>query len=130
MNSEQNTLSAIFKNVIFSSEESLLIESKFEKIQLKKGDILLRAQETVYNQYYVQSGCLRTYFIDTIGKEHTLQFAINDWWISDFTAFFTTSSSILNIECIQDATLYKISKKDLDSLFLRIPKLDTFFRKN
>ncbi|WP_231575834.1 Crp/Fnr family transcriptional regulator [Bizionia psychrotolerans] len=116
--------------MIFSSEESLLIESKFEKIQLKKGDILLRAQETVYNQYYVQSGCLRTYFIDTIGKEHTLQFAINDWWISDFTAFFTTSSSILNIECIQDATLYKISKKDLDSLFLRIPKLDTFFRKN
>ncbi len=129
MNSQHNIPAIIFKNVFFTAEETQIISSKFEKIKLNKGDVLLRAEETVYYQYYVLDGCLRTYFIDQTGKEHTLQFAINDWWISDYTAFFTTSTSILNIECIQDAVLYKISKSDMDTLFIQIPKLNTFFRK-
>ncbi|WP_338063559.1 Crp/Fnr family transcriptional regulator [Zunongwangia pacifica] len=96
---------------------------------LKKGENLLEANETVLHQYYVTQGCLRTYFIDQSGKEHTLQFAINDWWISDYTAFFSKSQAIMNIECIQDASLYKISKKGMEELFLKIPQLETFFRK-
>jgi len=35
----------------------------------------------------------------------------------------------MTIECIQDANLYEISKKDIDILFLKVPKLETFFRK-
>jgi CRP-like cAMP-binding protein len=96
---------------------------------LTKGIILLRADETVLNQYYVQKGCLRTYYIDSKGKEHTLQFAINDWWISDYTAYFSSTKAIMNIECIQDATLYKISKKNIDRLIQETPRLETFFRK-
>ena len=96
---------------------------------MKKGENLLEANETVLYQYYVSKGCLRTYFIDQAGKEHTLQFAINDWWISDYTAFFSSTQAIMNIECIQDAILYKISKKGMEDLFLEIPQLETFFRK-
>ena len=33
------------------------------------------------------------------------------------------------IETIQDATLYKISRKNMEGLFLEIPQLETFFRK-
>jgi len=73
--------------------------------------ILIKEDDIVFNQYYVIDGCLRTYFIDSSGKEYTLQFAINDWWISDYTAYFTTSKSMLNVECIQDAVLLKISKR-------------------
>ena len=35
----------------------------------------------------------------------------------------------MNIEVIQDATLYKISKNNMESLFKEIPQLETFFRK-
>lgn len=129
MNLENSIALEIFKNVSFSKEEINLIESKIEKLNLKKGTSLLKTKETVLNQYYVFSGCLRTYFVDTTGKEHTLQFAINDWWISDYTAFFTSTKAIMNIEVIQDATLYKFSKKDMDNLLINIPQLETFFRK-
>ena len=122
-------LAEVFKDISFSAEETTLIEATFEKVELKKGTTLLRADETVLNQYYVQKGCLRTYYIDSTGKEHTLQFAINDWWISDYTAFFSSTKAIMNIECIQDATLYKISKKNIDRLFEETPQLETFFRK-
>ncbi|CAM1357483.1 Crp/Fnr family transcriptional regulator [Tenacibaculum halocynthiae] len=62
-------------------------------------------------------------------KEHTIQFAIEDWWISDYTAFFTTSKAIMTIDCIQDAVVYKISKESMESLYTVIPKLETFFRR-
>jgi CRP-like cAMP-binding protein len=129
MNIEKSILLEIFKDISFSAEEVTIIESKFEKLHLKKNAILLNADELVTYQYYVYSGCLRTYFIDKPGKEHTLQFAINDWWISDYTAFFSTTKALMNIETILDATLYKISKKDMEGLYSEIPKLETFFRK-
>ena len=119
MSIDDSILVEVFKDISFSAEETTLIEATFEKVELKKGITLLRADETVLNQYYVQKGCLRTYYIDSTGKEHTLQFAVNDWWISDYTAFFSSTKAIMNIECIQDATLYKISKKNIDRKILR-----------
>lgn len=129
MNLDTSILSQIFKNVSFSSDEKKSIESKLEKLTLKKGITILKAGDIVTNQYYVFDGCLRTYFIDNSGKEHTLQFAINDWWISDYTAFFTSTKAIMHIETIQNATLYKISKENMEILYKEIPQLETFFRK-
>ncbi|MBL4745677.1 MAG: Crp/Fnr family transcriptional regulator [Flavobacteriaceae bacterium] len=129
MNTENAIVTAIFNGISFSSEEESLIASKLEKISLKKGHLLLKAGKTVHHQYYVATGCLRTYFIDNSGKEHTVQFAIKDWWISDYTAFFSTEKAILNIESIQEATLYEISKENMDILFREVPVLESFFRK-
>jgi CRP-like cAMP-binding protein len=129
MNIQESIISAIFKDLSFSQEEIVKIENKFEKLVLNKKDILLKAGHIVRHQYYIRSGCLRTYFVDDSGKEHTVQFAIKDWWISDYTAFFTTSKAVMTIDCIQDASVYKISKMDMESLYIEIPQVETFFRK-
>jgi CRP-like cAMP-binding protein len=118
----------IFKNHALSKEEIAYINAKFEKIELVKGDILLHPEMPVNHQYYVYSGCLRSYFIDNSGKESTIQFAINDWWISDYTSFFTTEKSIMCIECIKDAQIFKISKSDNEDLFRTVPGVESFFR--
>jgi len=129
MNIENSIISEIFKEISFSKKEENLIENKLKKLDLKKGVTILKAGDKVLNQYYVYNGCLRTYFIDKSGKEHTLQFAINDWWISDYTAFFTETKAIMYIETIEEATIYKISNKSMEDLFIEIPQLETFFRK-
>jgi CRP-like cAMP-binding protein len=129
MNIETSLLLEIFRDITLPKEACNLIAAEFEKINLKKGNTLLHADEVVHNQYYVYDGCLRTFFIDQSGKEHTLQFAIKDWWISDYTAFFTASKAVMTIECIQDATVYKVSRSSLEGLYDDIPKLETFYRK-
>lgn len=121
--------SDMFGNIAISEDEQLLLFNKFEKLKFKKGDSLLKIGEKVTHQYYVESGCLRTYYIDESGKEHTLQFAIHDWWISDYTAFFSEAKAILNIEILQDSVLYRVSKRDMDILFVEINAVETFFRK-
>jgi CRP-like cAMP-binding protein len=129
MNIENSIISEIFKDISFSKKEENLIENKLKKLNLKKGVTILKADDKVISQYYVYNGCLRTYYIDKSGKEHTLQFAINDWWISDYTAFFSTTKAVMYIETIEEATIYQISKKSMEDLFIEIPQLETFFRK-
>ena len=129
INEDNSIVRNLFPTLDFSSEQEIIIVKKLEYIELKKGNFLLKNGENVTHQYYVQRGCLRTYFIDDSGKEHTLQFAIHDWWISDYTAFFSEEIAILNIEILQDSVLYRVSKKDMDELFMKVEGLNAFFRK-
>ncbi len=129
MKNPNSIVAQIFKDTTFTPEEVRTIGSKFEEINLKKGDVVLKTNEKVTHQYYVANGCLRTFFIDASGKEHTLQFAIRDWWISDYTAYFSQTKAILTIACIHDAVLYKISKEKIEGIYDEIPKVERFFRK-
>lgn len=119
---------AIFKGISFTDDEAELVNPHLKKLVVPKGTILLSAGQFVACQYYVYSGCLRTYFLDDSGKEHTIQFAVNDWWISDYTAFFTGGQSILHIECIQEAEVYQLSLESMEQLYGEVPSIETFFR--
>lgn len=128
MRSDNSKIKEIFKDLVFTEDEIEIITSVFHKVNVKKGEILLRPDDIADTQYYILEGCLRTYHIDTHGKEHTVQFGIKDWWISDYTAFFSSEKSIMTIEVIQDAILYKITKEDKEYLYKEIPRIDKFFR--
>ena len=129
MRSDNSKIKEIFKDLSFSKNEIKIIESVFHKVIYKKGDILLQPDDMVENQYYILDGCLRSYHVDKQGKEHTVQFGIKDWWISDYTAFFSDSKSIMNIEVIQDAIVYRLSRTDKEYLYAQIPRIESFFRK-
>ncbi|WP_298423646.1 Crp/Fnr family transcriptional regulator [uncultured Kordia sp.] len=117
------------KKLSFTQEEISFIEQKYERVLFEKGTIILRANEHVKYQYFVSEGCLRTYLIAKSGKEHTIQFAIKDWWISDYIGYFSQSKSVLNIECIEHAVLYKISRNDMEEIYTKIPKTESYIRK-
>lgn len=125
-------ISEIFKDIEFSKDEIQYLSDKLQKKTLKKKEFLLKANQEVNDIHYIHSGCLRTYFIDDTGKEHTLQFAIKGWWISDYIALFgkQKTKSVSYIECIKEATLFKISKKDFDSLCDEMPKINRFHIQN
>jgi len=128
METKKSIVSDIFKNISFSEKDLIFMTNTFTKITLKKGDIVLAPGTYANHQYYVYSGCLRSFFINASGKDHTTQFAIKDWWISDYTSFFTDEKAVMSIECIQDAIIYKFSRKDMNILCEKIPKVETFFR--
>lgn len=129
MHSDNSKTKEIFKDLSFSNEQIKIIESVFHKVSYKKGALILKANDQADYQYYILEGCLRSYYIDSQGREHTVQFGIKDWWISDYTAFFFKSKSIMNIEVLKDAVLYRLSHDDKEFLYAKIPKVESFFRK-
>lgn len=126
---EKTFISTIFNSISLSNDEKDRIDASFTKVEVKKGTTIIKADDVVLHQYFVFSGCLRAFFVDSQGKEHTIQFAIKDWWISDYTGFFSSTKGILQIECLQDAILFKISRENMEKSYVEIPKLEGFFRK-
>lgn len=75
-----------------------------------KGTILLREGEVCGFGCKVISGCLKSYVVDRIGKEHIIQFAPEDWIITDMESLFNQTPSSIFIEAIEDTKVYWIQK--------------------
>jgi CRP-like cAMP-binding protein len=93
-----------------------------------KGSVLIRQGQSVDKEYLVTKGCLRSFCIDKNGKEHTLQFAIKNWWMSDYIAIHTDEYATLTIECLTDATVIEFSTEALDGTLKLFPEFEPFQR--
>ena len=109
--------------------EEYLISISREKI-VPKGSILIRQGQTVNKIFFVKGGCLRSYCIDKNGKEHTLQFAIKNWWISDYIAIHSDESATLTVECLTESDIIEFNAKELDGILTRFPEYEPFQRGN
>lgn len=110
------------------AEEFLYSISKETK--RSKGEVLIREGQIVKKTFFVTSGCLRSYCIDKNGKEHTLLFAIKDWWISDYIAIHTDELATLTVECLTDSTIIEFNAKQLDEIHTLFPEFESYQRHN
>ena len=78
--------------------------------------------------YFVKEGCLRSYCIDQNGKEHTLQFAIKGWWISDYIAIYNKESATLTVDCLKKSTVIEFDAKKLTEILTVFPEYEPFKR--
>lgn len=108
------------------AEEHLMSIAKEKKVP--KGLTLIREGQAVSKIYFVTDGCLRSYCTDKNGKEHTLQFAIKNWWISDYIAIHNNEYATLTIECLTESTVIEFNAKELDGILTLFPEYEPFQR--
>jgi CRP/FNR family transcriptional regulator, anaerobic regulatory protein len=118
----------IEKHITITDEEFSVFESLLITKKLRKHQFLIQEGDAVNYEYFVLKGCLKAYETDDKGTEHIIQFAVEDWWISDFYAFFTGNTATLSIDCIEDCELVGISKSSLEDLYVKVPAFERFFR--
>ncbi len=82
--------------------ESRFIESNTKKVTLKKWETFAYAGEPCHCLLFITKGCLRSFSIDESGKEHIVQFAPENWWISDQNSFFRQTNAMLTIDAVED----------------------------
>ena len=87
----------ISKRIDLSKKVKEFTRSISSSRKLLKGDILISENQLVNKTYFVLDGCLRSYVFDSSGKEHTLQFALKNDWISDYIAIFNKEKSIQTV---------------------------------
>ena len=108
-------------------EISFLAEVFSEKKVRRRQYILQESDVCKYNTFVVE-GCFRMYFVDDSGKEHNLQFAVENWWIGDLASFHSERPSHLNIEALENSVILQIKKEDQLRLFEAFPKFNRIFR--
>jgi CRP-like cAMP-binding protein len=123
-------INKIKNSISLSSQAEEYIYSISKEKTVSKGEILIREGQTVNKTFFVIQGSLRSFCVDKEGKEHTLQFAIKDWWISDFMAIYNNEPASLTVECITDSTLIEFNAQKLNDIYIQFPEFESFQRKN
>jgi CRP/FNR family transcriptional regulator len=114
--------------VPLKEEEIQTITTALRYKKVKKKELLLREQQVCTANYFVLHGCLRMYFIREDGVEQITQFAIENWWLTDFQSLDWRQPSRFHIQAIEATELAILDRDAFTGLCDRLPLIDRYFR--
>ena len=125
----KNTLIAYFDDYLAldAQEKEELIKRTKER-RVKRRQFVLQEGDVCKHYTFVVEGCLKMYGVDKNGKEHNLQFAAENDWITDLGSFHKEQPSQLYIEALEPAHIIQIEREDLLFFYRNFPKFNRTFR--
>lgn len=124
----QQLLTHISRHIPLDTQEEEYLKSVVQFRKLRRRQYLVQAGDVCKFETFVAKGCLRAYYVDKDGNDHILQFAPEDWWISDLHSFLTQTPALLNVDALEDSELFQFDKPGLEQLYQTVPKLERYFR--
>ena len=121
-------LKNVGKHISLTAVEKDTFLSVLEAKTLKARTLYLKTGVVCKHSAFVLRGAIKSYTVDSAGKEHILSFATKDWWISDLYSLISRRPAILNIEAIADSEVLMLSRDNQQMLFEKVPKFERFFR--
>jgi CRP-like cAMP-binding protein len=112
-----------------SDGEFEYVLSHFTSLKLRKHQFLVQSGQAVTYDYFILSGCLKSYHTDNDGKMHIIQFGMQDWWITDYQAYYDQTIATIDIDCIEDTEMLRLSYENREKLCAELHKIEYFFRK-
>ncbi|MCM4153571.1 Crp/Fnr family transcriptional regulator [Arenibacter sp. N53] len=122
-------LNELRRIVIFPDKDFLKATPLLERIQVKKGEHLLKAGDISRKVYFIEEGCLRQYLINSNGEERNIYFKVECGWCSELVSFLNNSPTELNIQALEDCQLLAINQKNWIYAVTHIPPFAMYFIK-
>jgi CRP-like cAMP-binding protein len=114
--------------ISLTDDEFAMIISHFTIKKYKKHQFVVQSGNHVDHEYFVLNGLLKASFLSLQGKEHIIQFAMENWWVTDYQAFTGKTAASLSIDCIEPVELLSISSENKHKLCAASHKMEHFFR--
>jgi len=122
-------LNYIHKYISLTDEEQIILLSRIKHRKYLKGQYLVQQGDICKSEYFILSGATKTFYVDAEGQEHIVMFSIENWWTSDMGSFISQTPADYNIQCLEPTELFQFSYEAVEELYIKIPKLERFFRK-
>ncbi|TDW51599.1 CRP-like cAMP-binding protein [Flavobacterium sp. 270] len=117
------------KNKIELSPESIeLLTDAFEVMKIKRKQMIIQPGFVAKYRIYILKGAFHSYVIDNKGIEHTIQFAIEDWWLSDYNSYIHQTPATQFVEALENSTILQIDYQTEQKLKDASWELATLFR--
>ena len=119
---------AHFYQTLFDSVEEIIVMPEydrklciefFEPITLPKSTIIEKAGHIPGHQYFIVSGFLRNFHLDSQGDEITTDMNNGPRFFTSYNHFMNRTVSHENIQCITECELLKVTRDDVDILYER-----------
>lgn len=104
------------------------IFSFFTSVKFEKKEVLIHAGSPCDHLFFVEKGCLHSYFVDEGGDEKTVKFAIEGWWITDFLAFHHQRNTDFQTQAVERSSVLSINYDKYQQLLIQFPELEKYFR--
>jgi CRP-like cAMP-binding protein len=124
----QRILQNVSRFIQLTEDEKEYFTSRLHAKKLRRRQYLLQEGDVCRNEYFVNNGCLRTYYIDERGIEHVVQFAPEDWWTGDMYSFITQTPARFTIDALEESEVLYFDKATEEDLYIQVPKFERFFR--
>lgn len=124
----QKLTAHIQKFISLDPEEISFLEQELESREIKRKTFLVKEGQICQSLFFVEKGCLRAFFISEKGAEQTCQFAIENWWITDYMSLDNQLASQFSIQAVESSGVVVLSREKQASLLKKIPKLERYFR--
>jgi CRP-like cAMP-binding protein len=112
----------------FDDSEAALFAASFTELRVKRRQYVVQPEFVARHRYFVVQGALRAYVVNDTGQEHTVQLAIEEWWISDYNSYMFQQPASMFVVAVEDCTLLQISYEEEQKLKALNYKYETFFR--
>lgn len=110
-----------------TEEELELITHCFTPVFVPKKTSLLSCDQLVSREYLVVEGCMKLFIVDEADKEYIIQFAMENWWISDYPAYHFKTKSTTCIQALEDCVVLELTAENKQKLTREIPAMMAFF---
>jgi len=116
-------------NISISTDKLDEIVKQFKPLSVKKNTILLLQAETCNKLYFVNQGCIRTYYITEQGHEKSRLIAFEGMIATSLSSFISQQPSFEFVDALEDSELLYISYNSFHQLLNNVPEWRDFYLK-
>jgi len=118
----------IQKYVQLLPEEVEVFCNSFKEAKIKKRQFIVQPEFTAKYRTYIIDGAFRSYVVGDNGEDHTITFAIDDWWITDYNSYIFQQPATMFVVALEDSVIMQLDYATEQELKKMNPKFETFFR--
>ncbi|WP_336518038.1 Crp/Fnr family transcriptional regulator [Pollutibacter soli] len=124
----ENLRKHIEEIVTLTEDEFRQLKTFFTVKKVRKNQYLVHEGDDVKFEYLVVKGIFKVFYVDMDGKEHILQFARENWWMTDYIAYFKQVPATMFVECIEEGEVLCLTLHGREKLSADLHKMEHFFR--
>ena len=123
----ESLLNTIRYFIPLSTSDEEIVRRLFHKKVFKKGEHLLQAGNVCRYVTFIETGLVRYYF-NSDGEERTNYFNKEGEFVCVYTSFLPQTPSDINIQALEDTTIFVISFNDIQELYTEVEHGERFGR--
>ncbi len=120
----------INSKVLISKADFELFAEHFKAVFISKKQKLVEEGKGNDKIYFIEKGLLFSHKQLDNGDMQVIQFAKENYWISDLYSFISGSKALFNIQALEDCQIWELSKANLDKICGEHYQMETYYRLN
>ncbi len=116
----EHFLSKVFDSSGITKEELIQILPKYKKVNFEKNEYLLKEGQIEKKYWFLETGFIRSYIIDTEGNDITFNLYGTGEVVIDYPSIFFFAPTRENIQALTECVCWEITFEDFQEMFNNI----------